>query len=109
MFDVYYTKKKDAYLLEAKSTHDKFYVTVTKTKGYPKSAKRPYKGTVWLIKNNKFILLRMADASSRQLYSAIMDRLTQFIQRQDEIQALIKEEEQAQYDLLEQNLDDIEY
>lgn len=109
MFEVYYTKKKDAYLLEAKSTGDKFYVTTRKTLGYPKKAKRPYKGTVWLIKNGKFILLKMTDSSSRQLYSAIMDRLTQFIQRQEEIQSLIKQEEQEQFDLLEQNLDDITY
>jgi hypothetical protein len=109
MFDVYYTKKKDAYLLEARSTGDKFYVTIRKTLGYPKKAKRPYKGTVWLIKNGKFILLKMSDSSSRQLYSAIMDRLTQFIIRQEDIKASIKEQEEEQYSLLEQNLDDISY
>lgn len=109
MFDVYYTKKKDCYLLEARSTGDKFYVKASKCSGYPKTAKRPYKGTVYLIKNNKFILLRMSDPSSRQLYSAIMDRLNQFILRQQDIEVSIKEEEQNQYTLLEQNLDDIDY
>lgn len=109
MFDVYYTKKKDCYLLEARNTGDKFYVKTQKCSGYPKKAKRPYKGTVSLIKNNQFIPLRMADSAARQLYSAIMDRLTQFIQRQQDIEASIKEEEQLQYTLLEQNLDDIDY
>lgn len=109
MFEVYYTKKKDCYLLEAKNTGDKFYVKASKCSGYPKSAKRPYKGTVSLIKNDKFIPLRMSDPSARQLYSAIMDRLTQFIIRQQDIQASIKEQEQNQYTLLEQNLDDIDY
>lgn len=111
MFDVYYTKKANCYLLEARNTGDRFYVAnVQKTSGYPKSAKRPYKSnSIYLLKNNKFILLRMSDPSSRQLYSAIMDRLSQFIQRQQEIQQTIKEEEELQYSLLEQNLDDIEY
>ena len=109
MFDVYYTKKKDCYLLEAKNTGDKFYVKTQKCSGYPKSAKRPYKGTVSLIKNDKFIPLRMSDPSARQLYSAIMDRLTQFIIRQQAIQSSIKEQEEKQYALLEQNLDDIDY
>lgn len=111
MFDVYYTKKANCYLLEARNTGDRFYVAnVQKTSGYPKSAKRPYKSnSIYLLKNGKFILLRMSDPSSRQLYSAIMDRLSQFIQRQQEIQQTIKEEEEEQYSLLEQNLDDIEY
>lgn len=109
MFDVYYTKKKDCYLLEARNTGDRFYVKSQKCSGYPKTAKRPYKGTVYLIKNNKFIPLRMSDPSARQLYSAIMDRLTQFIIRQQDIEASIKEEEEEKYSLLEQNLDDIEY
>ena len=45
MFDVYYTKKKDCYLLQARSTGDTFYVKASKCSGYPKSAKRPYKGS----------------------------------------------------------------
>lgn len=109
MFDVYYTKKPNAYLLEARSTKDRFYVKVSKSQGYPKKAKRPYKGIIYLIKNDKFIPLRMTNPSSRQLYSAIMDRLTQFIQRQEDIQASIAQQEEEQYTLLEQNLEDIMY
>lgn len=109
MFEVYYTKKENCYLLEARTTGDKFYAKVSKSVGYPKTAKRPYKGTIYLIKNDNFIPLRMADESSRQLYSAIMDRLSQFIQRQQQIQQSIKEQEETQYSLLEQSIEDIEY
>lgn len=95
MFEVNYTKHKNCYLVVAKSTGDKFYVKVSPCLGYPKTAKRPYKGQVYLIKNNEFIKLNMAESSSRQLYSTIMDRVTQFIQRQQDIITSIKEEEQS--------------
>ena len=90
MFEVHYTKRKGCYLL----THndDKFYARVTPTKGYPRTAKRPYKGQVSMIKNDKFIPLDLSHSSSRQLYSAIMDRLTQFIQREESIKKLHDEE-----------------
>ena len=95
MFDVNYTKHKDCYLVVTKKTGDKFYVKVSPCLGYPKTAKRPYKGQVYLIKNNNFIKLNMAESSSRQLYSTIMDRVIQFIQRQQDIITSIKEEEQS--------------
>lgn len=109
MFEVNYTKHKNCYLVVTKSTGDKFYVRVSPCLGYPKTAKRPYKGQVYLIKNNKFIKLNMAESSSRQLYSTIMDRVTQFIQRQQDIITSIKEEEEFQGSLIEQTLDDITY
>jgi hypothetical protein len=52
----------------------------------------------YLIKNNKFIPLRMFDPAYRQLYSDVMDRLNQFILRQQDIEVSIKEEEQNQDD-----------
>lgn len=95
MFEVFYTKHKDCYLVVAKKTGDKFYVRVKPCSTYPKSAKRPYKGHIQLIKNNDFININRADDSSRQLYSAIMDRVNQFILRQQDIINSIKEEEQS--------------
>lgn len=108
MFDVSYAKKKNCYHLESESIGE-FYVKVEKCSTYPKSAKRPYKGTVYLIKNNKYIKLRMSDPSSRHLYSVIMDRLNLFIIHKQDYQAFIKEQEEKQYSLLSQNLDDIDY
>jgi hypothetical protein len=52
----------------------------------------------YLIKNNKFIPLRMFDPAYRQLYPDVMDRLNQFILRQQDIEVSIKEEEQNQDD-----------
>ena len=109
MFDIYFTKKKDAYIVESRNTKDKFYVKVKPCSGYPRAAKYPYKGTIALIKNERFIYLNMADASSRELYSAIMSALSGFIIRQLDIEQSIRAVEEEQYQLLEQSLEDIDY
>lgn len=111
MFKVYYTDKPNCYRLVSKSTGDEFDVDyVQKSLTYPMSAERPYKSdSVYLIKNGKRIKFNRADESARQLYSTMMDRLSLFIMRK-EAKALIKQqEEEKQYSLLSQSLDDIDY
>lgn len=76
MFKVFYTKKENCYKLVA-TNGDEYYVKVSPCKGYPKTAKRPYKGNISLIKDSKFIPLPMP--ASLSLYSAIMDTVIQFI------------------------------
>ncbi len=111
MFNIHYTKKPNCYLAVLKDTGDRFYVAnVQKTKGYPKKTTREYKSNnISLIKDGKFIKLNMSDSSARSLYGPLMDRLSAFIRAEEFIQQSNKEQEEKQYALLEQNLDDIDY
>lgn len=106
MFKISYDNKKHCYELIAENTGDEFRVSkISKCSTYPKSAKRPYKGYVVLIKDNKNIKLNMADPSARLLYGAIMDSLCVFIQWQKDNQLL----KQKECSLVSQNLDDTIY
>lgn len=85
-----------------------FIGNVKPSEGYPKKAKYPYKARISLMKDKKFIPLSKSDAQARQIYSAIIPEVCAHIAREKDIERRIKEDEEAQYALLEQTLDDLE-
>lgn len=105
------------YVATLEKTGDNYFIgNVKPTQGYPKKAKYPYKGDVSLMKSQPdetgvnqmtFIRLRRGDAAARTIISALTPELCTFIERNKAIDAAIKEEEEKQYSLMENNLDDL--
>lgn len=87
MFDVYPTKMEDSYILEEKYTGYKFLV-----RRYDLD-EDSCKGSVHLIdSSNNFLLLRKTEQASKQLYTVIMDRLTQYINHRQALQPFFDKE-----------------